>query len=434
MNLKNTFITILLSIGFLTGNAQIMQTNFSVGSGTTQIELIATINSGTNTVDFEMTGPDSKWFAIGFSASSMSAGSYGIIANVNGGNPQEYNIQGQMTPNLQSSQDLSNFSSSTNAGRKTFTFNRALNTSDPNDYIFPTTAITINVIWAYGNGTTLVQHQNRGVSSMSFSNPCNIPITNLPEISICSGDSAMIFGAYYSQSGIFLDTLQTSIGCDSVLSQELIVGNTIVNSLPDSTICFGDTIQLFGQNVFQSGIYSDTLNSSTSACDSVVVIDVTVNPQIDTTVINAGSVLTANQFAQSYQWYDCTTDTSISGANNISYTPTQSGSYKVEIFVGNWSAISSCHEVLVDGVNEFSKSNLKISPNPASDFIILNNIEQNSDYQVEIYNTKSQLILSENINSNSNKINIEKLQSGVYIIVLKNNNKLEVYNSKLIKL
>jgi len=433
MNNKFTFLTVLL-ISFFGLNAQINQATFSVGAGADQIDLTVTVNSNTNMVDFEMIGPATKWFGIGFDASSMSSGSYGILSNVNGGNPQEYFIQGQNAPSLQSSQDLTNISSSTSNGRTKYNFSRALTTSDAQDYVFPISSASINIIWAYGNSTTLAYHSTRGFGSLSFSNPCNIPLTALSDINICSGDSAMIFGNYYSQSGIFYDTLQTSIGCDSILSQELIVGNIVVTNLPDTNICFGDTIEVFGQNIFQSGTYTDTLNSATSACDSVVSLKVNVGQQIDTSVVNSGNQLSANQLADSFQWYDCSTNQAISSATAQTFTPTQSGLYKVEIFIDNCSEISSCYQILIDGLNEVTESNFRITPNPASDFIILNNINQNTEYEIEVYNMQSKLVLSKKINSNSNNINIEKLNSGVYIIVLKNLNQGEIFNSKLIKL
>jgi len=420
----------IIFFGFFSLNAQLNQSTFTIGSGTDQIDLTVTVNSGSNTIDFEMTGPATKWFGVGFAATSMSSGSYGILASVSGGNPQEYTIQGQTTPSLHSTQNLSSFSSSTNSGRKTFTFSRATNTGDANDYSFPTSATTINVIWAYGNSTTLAQHANRGASSMSFSNPCNIPVNTMPIIQICTGDSAMIFGNYYSQSGTFHDTLQTTIGCDSVIEQELTVVQEIVNTLPDTTICFGDTITLFGMDITQNGTYSDTINSS-SSCDSIVSITVNMISQIDTTVFNNGSTLICNQFGLAYQWYDCNTGQPLPNETNMSFTPTQSGLYKVEIFIGDCSAMSSCHQVVIDGIEENSMAKIQILPNPAKDYVEINNIDE-SEYIIEIYSIHGRMIKSEI--KTTNKINISDFEKGIYPIIIKNIDGELIGNNKIIKL
>ena len=85
---------------------------------------------------------------------------------------------------------------------------------------------------------------------------------------ICYLDSALLSGAYQNTTGQYLDTLQSIEGCDSIVYTYLQVDSTLYNS--DSvSICYGDSILLGGGYQTTSGMYLDTLISS-AGCDSVV--------------------------------------------------------------------------------------------------------------------------------------------------------------------
>ena len=43
----------------------------------------------------------------------------------------------------------------------------------------------------------------------------------------CVGDSALLAGSYQTVSGVYLDTLQSIAGCDSIVSTTLIVDTGI---------------------------------------------------------------------------------------------------------------------------------------------------------------------------------------------------------------
>jgi hypothetical protein len=67
--------------------------------------------------------------------------------------------------------------------------------------------------------------------------------------------------------------------------------------------------------------------------------------------------------------------------------------------------------------------NLKIFPNPSSDFIVIDlNENKNKAMGVNIYNMMGALIKSVMINPNQTKINIGDLCNGIYILTVKSNN------------
>ena len=93
-------------------------------------------------------------------------------------------------------------------------------------------------------------------------------------INICDGDSFEFDGEMLTEEGHYETTTISSEGCDSttVLMLELLPVYDIVRP---AMICYGDSAEFNGQNYFESGIYSTTL-SSVHGCDSTVTLDLTV--------------------------------------------------------------------------------------------------------------------------------------------------------------
>ncbi|TVR77555.1 MAG: hypothetical protein EA412_10865, partial [Chitinophagaceae bacterium] len=100
---------------------------------------------------------------------------------------------------------------------------------------------------------------------------------------ICAGDSIDFFGTSIGESGSFQQVFTTAEGCDSTYTLNL----SVIESTPiqfSDTICAGDTLIFGGQPLFEAGIYTDTL-TSVSGCDSIVELQLMVNPVL-TTVLN----------------------------------------------------------------------------------------------------------------------------------------------------
>ena len=86
-----------------------------------------------------------------------------------------------------------------------------------------------------------------------------------------------------SISGIYIDTLPTMFGCDSIITTQLTVTPPPVSTQND-TICAGNSFtRPSGLIATNAGTYYDTLTIATG-CDSVVITHLTVNPTSATTV------------------------------------------------------------------------------------------------------------------------------------------------------
>src|SRR5690606_34244072 len=90
-----------------------------------------------------------------------------------------------------------------------------------------------------------------------------------------------IFGNYQSSRGVYMSALTNQYGCDSLVICELIV-NPNYNVLTNASICEGQSIFVGGALQTMAGVYYDTLQT-VMGCDSVLATNVSVLP-IDSTM------------------------------------------------------------------------------------------------------------------------------------------------------
>lgn len=93
--------------------------------------------------------------------------------------------------------------------------------------------------------------------------------------SICNSNYYSWHGRNLTSSGVYWDSLVTADGCDSIFKLNL-VNNTYYTEI-DTTICDNSVFQFNNRNYTSSGIYYDTLRT-VLGCDSVFKIDLTINP------------------------------------------------------------------------------------------------------------------------------------------------------------
>lgn len=114
-------------------------------------------------------------------------------------------------------------------------------------------------------------HSSIGCDSLVFTHLVVYPsYSDTNYQTICSGEIYSINGNVYDSTGIYQDTLSTIFGCDSIITSHLFVDSiTGGMSINQQVICFGDHI-VVGNSIYDSpGMYSDTL-ASANGCDSVV--------------------------------------------------------------------------------------------------------------------------------------------------------------------
>ena len=147
-------------------------------------------------------------------------------------------------------------------------------------------------------GTYVDQFTNAdGCDSLYILN-LDIPSSDRYPISldICQGDSVTVGDSVYKESGFYVDSLVTAMGCDSIVELTLnIVEN--FNKDFDFTICTGDTLFFNGDTLTQTGIYIDSLVAR-GGCDSIIklrlFVQISVGVSIDTMLCFGDSLKVAD--------------------------------------------------------------------------------------------------------------------------------------------
>ena len=120
--------------------------------------------------------------------------------------------------------------------------------------------------------------------------------TNLTA-AICEGSVYTENGFNVSEAGTYTQTLQTVNGCDSIVTLNLTI-NPVANTTLSAAICDGTTYTENGFNVSEAGTYMQNLQTI-DGCDSIVTLNLTINPVANTTLSAAicdGSTYTENGF------------------------------------------------------------------------------------------------------------------------------------------
>lgn len=233
-------------------------------------------------------------------------------------------------------------------------------------------------------------------------------------------------GSYMSPSGIYIwtssgnyiDTIQNSVGCDSIIYISL----NILNNDESMSITVCDSlISPSGNYVWSStGIYSDTI-TNINGCDSILTIYLSVNSvfaeiiMLDELTLQAQSTITSN-----YQWLDCASNFSaISGAVNQIFVATENGSYSVILNQNGCSDTSDCIDILTVNSKpiDFLASST-LFPNPTNDWVTLTNNTHQNIIKCQLLNVYGQILDINYPETNTSFTQVINGEPGIYFLVL----------------
>ena len=163
--------------------------------------------------------------------------------------------------------------------------------------------------------------------------------TSFDTVVVC--DSYLWNSIVYDSSGSYIDTILNSVGCDSVMFLELSVNNS--NSYNILDIC--DSITWNGVLYDSSGVYNDTILNYLG-CDSVITLDLTVrylSTSIDT-IVSCDS-LSWNGITYDTTGYYSDTLVNAIGCDSIAYLDLTIN-YSSIVF----DTITACDSLLWNGV------------------------------------------------------------------------------------
>jgi len=299
------------------------------------------------------------------------------------------------------------------------------------------------------------------------------------QISLCSGQGVWVGSNFYTSSGIYTDTIGVN-GCDSIVTTELLILNNPIIST-SQTICQGESYSV-GVNIYTSpGIYLNVLET-TSGCDSTIITNLTVIPniyqnqnielcenesiQIGNNIYNQNGIYTDTLISSIGCDSILTTQVSLSyfdlliDYNTISLNVNTSGGSAPFIFIWNtnettqsiipqmngmyWciaTDVNGCQSDTVfyyiepiNATDEQMGGGIKIYPNPTTGlvYIDINSIHKNT--QLFIYTILGEIIFAKTFAKSEDDIKLEldisSFSKGVYLIEIQAESR--VLNHKLI--
>jgi len=159
--------------------------------------------------------------------------------------------------------------------------------------------------------------------------------------------------------------------------------------------------------------------NSGNSCDSIVTLNLTVNP-VDVSVSEVAQTLTANAAPATYRWLDCDDNYAVLPTETgQSFTANTNGNYAVEVTENACVDTSDCFAVnnVPVGLNELvEQKSLLIFPNPASSVISIQFPEPTlKTVRTSLYDMKGRLVHQQPFNPN---MDVGYLDRGTYIVVV----------------
>ncbi len=235
-------------------------------------------------------------------------------------------------------------------------------------------------------------------------------------------NSYTLNGQTYTTSGTYTQTLVNTAGCDSIITLNL----TILNSVNTLTTSACNSYTLNGQTYTTSGTYTQTL-VNTAGCDSTITLNLTINKVTDISTSVSGVTITANNNSASYLWLNCDNNFApISGATGQSFTATSNGNYAVQLTQNGCVDTSACVAITTIGVIENSfLDNLRVYPNPTNGIIHIDFGKEQETLNVSLYTLTGQLLENKSYKTSS-FIKFEvNAPSGIYLLKISDSDNQE---------
>lgn len=161
---RKSLLTAGLMLSAVAGNAQSFVGN-KVLFAAQDVSVDITTHSVGDSMKIVITGPSTVWHAVGFGGNAMN-GTYCIVVDGQG-NVSERKL-GNHNGGTQLSSSITSSNTSVAAGTRTTVVKRPLSGASGNHFTFPGNGSSVSVIWAYGTGSSLNSHINRGASLLTF--------------------------------------------------------------------------------------------------------------------------------------------------------------------------------------------------------------------------------------------------------------------------
>ena len=293
------------------------------------------------------------------------------------------------------------------------------------------TLVDGTVINSAGTYTATTNNSSTGCDSTVTAVVTVRPTYNTPVTArICQGQTyTLANGTSVNTAGVHTVTVPSVSGCDSTVAVTLTVIAPITRTATAS-ICSGNSYTLpSGTQVTTAGVYTSTLTSGVTGCDSIIVTTLTVNPSpnlnlgADITAVSPPVLLNAGSGFTSYLWN--------TGATTQSITVNTAGTYSVTVKNQfNCTATDTVKVTFTASIVNLGDNGGSISlfPNPTSDRFTLNVYGYTGGGKMvfDVINAVGQVVRTEAIgNATENftkEMEISTLASGTYTLRVRGTN------------
>jgi len=256
------------------------------------------------------------------------------------------------------------------------------------------TSPTGNHIWSTSGVyyDTLVGGSFNGCDSIITVNLVVGNTTNNTVINVsdCNSYTSQSGNYTWTTTGNYVDTIQSVAGCDSILNINLTITSSSSNI---SVTACGSYTAPSGTQTFNSSATFDDVIPNYLNCDSTITINLTINPNPDTTVTQSLNTLTAAATGANYQWLNCGTNyVIVFGATSQTFSPVINGSYAVEVELNGCKDTSFCHNVYRVSTTEAFETPINIFPNPTTGSFLIDLGQAYSEVSIQITDAMGKVI------------------------------------------
>lgn len=283
---------------------------------------------------------------------------------------------------------------------------------------------------APGNYTVTATEIGSGctaTASFTIGNPAQI---TGPTQTATACDSVVIGSTVIKTSGAHNIVFPAHNDCDSIVTYNVTI-NESKTGIAEINAC-GDYTWIDGITYSTSNNTATMNLTSSGNCDSIVTLNLTIT-NISSGVTVSNGTITANYQGGTYQWLKCegANKTPIPGATNISYSPSETGMYAVEITHNGCSKTSLCFSVTANpngGGNNTSlevidENIFSIYPNPTTGLISISSTLSTNEYSISILNSVGQKVMVPVQNNGASyQVDLGSFAAGIYFVEVKTAN------------
>ena len=248
---------------------------------------------------------------------------------------------------------------------------------------------TVSTSTMYWEFTTLGTYGNNAVNASTTAGPWTLSpedfvfefgksVVNNMTLVECAPFSITVGTNTYNSTGVYSDVLTSVFGCDSIVNTDLTILDS-ATSMDVQTSCGAYTWATDGNTYTTTGMYNYTIaGGAANGCDSIVVLDLTVNLAPVLSVTQVGVVLSSDDVGATYQWLNCDSAYAvIAGETNQSYTATATGNYAVEVTSTDGCVdTSACYLADFSGLTSNEQSFITVYPNPTNGVVVINGLNE----------------------------------------------------------